>query len=136
MSEAKQLLSRQQLAHLLASARFRNEQERITGVLLYSNGRFMQYLEGPELGLSKVWEIIKSDPLHNLVVTGAQETIYLREFDQWSMAFRALGTYGMSHPMHLDSLLSGRLSENMKATSRPIKELLAFWKSHKGQDAF
>jgi hypothetical protein len=135
-SEAKELLSRQQIDHLLASARSRNEQERVTGVLLYSNGHFLQYLEGPELGLSKIWAIIQADPLHQLIVARAYETIYIREFDQWSMAFRAMEDYGMSHPMHLDSLLSGRFSENTRSTSLAIKTLLTFWKLHKGRGGF
>jgi len=135
-SHARQLLSRPQIDHVLARSRERNGQEGVTGVLLYSNGHFMQYLEGPEAGVAKIWEIIRSDPLHHRIVERSYETILLREFDQWSMAFRALGTYGMSHPMHLDSLLSGRLSEITRSTSSSIKELLAFWNAHRGGDAF
>lgn len=135
-SEAKYPLARPQIDHLLARARERNAQEGVTGVLLYSNGHFMQYLEGPELGLQKIWEIIQADPLHHRIVERSYETILLREFDQWSMAFRASGMNGMSHPMHLDALLSGRFSRNTKSNSRSIEALLAFWNEHRGGSAF
>lgn len=136
LSEARQLLSRPQLDHLLSRARERNLREGITGVLLYSNGQFMQYLEGPPDGLSRVWEIIQADPLHHRIVERSCERIAIREFEQWSMAFRASGSYGMSHPMHLDALLAGRFSENSQSKSRSITELLAFWNEFRGSDAF
>jgi Sensors of blue-light using FAD len=135
-SDARQLLSRPQIDHLLARARERNAQEGVTGVLLYSNGAFMQYLEGPEEGLSKIWHIIKTDPLHHQIVEQPREPVRVREFGEWSMAFRSGGTYGMSHPMQLDALLSGRFSENTRSSSESIGRLLAFWNKHRGTSAF
>ena len=135
-SEAKVPLLRSQIDHILLRSRERNSIEDITGVLLSTDGRFMQYLEGPKSGLEKVWSIIKADPLHHRIVEEELERIWVREFEQWSMAFRAGGTYGMSHPMHLDALLSGRSNENTGSSSASIQRLLEFWNQHKGARAF
>ena len=135
-SDARQPLTLAQIDHLLLRSRQRNEEEGVTGVLLYSNGRFMQYIEGPETGLTKVWAIIQADPLHHHIVELALEPIAIREFDQWSMAFRAGGRHGMTQPMHLDALLSGRMSSYTKSTSHAVKALLSFWNAHRGSDAF
>jgi hypothetical protein len=43
------------LQHILEGARRRNVEEDISGVLLYADGYFMQYLEGPEAGLHRVY---------------------------------------------------------------------------------
>ena len=135
-SEAKLPLLRSQIDHILLRSRERNSIEGVTGVLLYTDGRFMQYLEGPKSGLEKVWGVIKADPLHHRIVEDKMERIWVREFEQWSMAFRAGGTYGMSHPMHLDALLSGRSNENTGSSSASIQRLLEFWNQHKGARAF
>jgi Sensors of blue-light using FAD len=137
VSEARQLLSRPQIDHLLERARERNAQEALTGVLLYTNGLFMQYLEGPETGLLKIWAVIQADPLHHRIDAQPIERIWIREFSQWSMAFRSgNGAYGMSHPMHLDKLLSGRLSQYGQSTSESIRGLLDFWNEYRGLNAF
>lgn len=135
-SEAIPPLSRAQIDHLLSRAQARNGEHDVTGVLLYANGHFIQYIEGPAAGVSTIWEIIKADPLHHRVVEHAHEAIREREFAEWSMAFRAAGSYGMSHPMHLDALLSGRSIDYGRAMTKPIEMLLEFWNSHRGQSAF
>ena len=64
ISKAARSLGHDDLERLLESARRRNIQEGITGVLLYADGSFMQYLEGPADALMRVYAIIKTDPLH------------------------------------------------------------------------
>jgi len=64
VSTATHLLSAAELDRLMARAPHRNERAGVTGVLLYNDGHFMQYLEGPAEGLSKIYKIIKADRLH------------------------------------------------------------------------
>jgi Sensors of blue-light using FAD len=49
VSMAAHQLSLHELKHLQERAQQRNVQQDVTGVLLYSEGAFMQYLEGPGL---------------------------------------------------------------------------------------
>ncbi len=135
-SEAIKKLTRPEIDHLLTRAQARNAEYGVTGVLLYTNERFIQYLEGPSEGVSTIWEIIKADPLHHRIVEHMREAIQAREFAQWSMAFRAGGSYGMSHPMHLDALLSGRFVDYGRGSTKAIEMLLDFWNLHRGQRAF
>lgn len=51
VSTASHHLSDAEISHLLGRARARNAHELVTGVLLYSHGNFMQYLEGPRAGM-------------------------------------------------------------------------------------
>lgn len=135
-SEAVAFLSRPQIEHLLSRAQARNTEHDVTGVLLYANGHFIQYIEGPPAGVSTIWEIIKADPLHHRIVEHTYEPIRQREFAEWSMAFRADGSYGMSHPMHLDALLSGRSFDYGRVATKPVEMLLHFWNLHRGRSAF
>jgi hypothetical protein len=104
VSTANHLLSAEELNHLLSRARLRNEQERVTGVLLYSHGNFMQYLEGSAVGVSTIYEVIKADRMHHGIVELLNEPIQTREFAEWSMAFRSISAYGMTHPAHLNAM--------------------------------
>jgi hypothetical protein len=131
-SEARHALLPSQIDHILQRSRERNALEGVTGVLLYTNNNFMQYLEGPLPGLERIWAIIEADPLHHRIVKQAMERIWVREFEQWSMAFRTDSGLGMSHPMHLDAMLSGRASAHAGTSSAAVRQLLAFWEQHRG----
>jgi hypothetical protein len=86
-SVASYALSKADIEHLLCSARRRNLEEHITGVLLYAEGRFMQYLEGPQAGLEVVMTNINDSPLHHHVDVRAMQAIESREYEAWSMAY-------------------------------------------------
>ncbi len=50
-----------ELVSLLEQSRARNKRHRITGMLLYSDGHFMQVLEGEEASVMKIFEDISHD---------------------------------------------------------------------------
>lgn len=73
------------LVSLLYRARERNQRMGITGVLFYSEGLFVQCLEGGDAEVDALFERIAADPRHeDVVVLQAIETGE-RHFDQWSM---------------------------------------------------
>ena len=84
VSKAARPMTQDDLAHILEGARRRNAEEGITGVLLYSDGSFMQYLEGPAAGMLRVYAIIKTHPLHYGLIDLVREPIQSREFAEWS----------------------------------------------------
>jgi hypothetical protein len=88
MSTAVIAPSREQVIWLLDKARARNEREGVTGVLLYAGGAFLQYLEGPEEGLTRVYGAIVRDPTHHQIFEMIREPVARREFSQWTMGYR------------------------------------------------
>lgn len=79
----------QALLGLLDGARAFNARHAITGLLLYRNGLFLQYLEGPIGDLEALYARIEKDPRHRavtIVSCGESE----RQFGDWSMGFQNL----------------------------------------------
>jgi hypothetical protein len=127
VSTASRALSQAELEHLLKRARERNEQQGVTGVLLYSHGNFMQYLEGTAAGLAKIYDVIKTDPLHHGIIELLSEPIDKREFAEWSMAFRSISAYGMSHPAHLGTIFENSGGATGGRPSASYVLLAKFW---------
>jgi hypothetical protein len=127
VSTATRIPSMNDVGRLLDKAQSRNLAEDVTGVLLYADGNFMQCLEGPALGLARVYERIKFDSLHFGMIDLVREPIAAREFPEWSMAFRVAGAMGASSPTQQDELLSKRLSPSGVPMSLSRALLAKFW---------
>lgn len=73
------------LAKLLEHARSRNRSLSITGMLVYDDGNFFQWLEGPALAVDKLWRAIETDSRHcDLQILG-RHSIPVRLFGDWEM---------------------------------------------------
>lgn len=76
-----------ELEALLAQSRAANAEAEITGVLLYRNGRFIQFLEGPEDHVRALIARIAADSRHGdvrVLVEGRPEA---RQFGEWTMGY-------------------------------------------------
>lgn len=60
----------------------------MTGTLLFADGTFHQYIEGPRDCLLRVYDAILRDRLHHNILELVNEPIAQREFGQWSMGYR------------------------------------------------
>jgi len=127
VSVATRALSAEELEHLLDRARVRNTQEGVTGVLLYSYGNFIQYLEGPASGIERVYAVIKSDHQHHGIIELMREPIHSREFSSWSMAFRNISAYGMASPPEIDMVFETAGSVGVRSASAGHLYLSKFW---------
>jgi hypothetical protein len=78
-------LSEAELEALLHKAQERNRSQGLTGLLIYDQGTFFQWLEGPAAALAQVWESIKHDPRHRDVHVLRNQTIPKRFFSGWDM---------------------------------------------------
>jgi hypothetical protein len=87
VSRTSRMLTADEIQRLLAAARLRNARLGITGVLLYFDECFMQYIEGPRHGLELVYRKIRQDPLHFGLIKLLRHEVGARVFPQWSMAF-------------------------------------------------
>lgn len=82
-----------ELDRILRSAQRRNHDESVTGLLIYDQGCFFQWLEGPAAGLGRVWDSICRDPRHHSIEVLREESMPNRFFGSWDMrlAQRARG---------------------------------------------
>ncbi|MBL3688316.1 BLUF domain-containing protein [Leucobacter zeae] len=79
-----------ELEEILAQARARNERLGITGILLYRDGRFVQYLEGPAEAVREVFASISADPRHERVRVLLDSPVESRRFTSWTMGYEPL----------------------------------------------
>ena len=71
---------------IIATARRGNPALGITGLLVFGNGIFFQWLEGPRHGVLELMDKIKADPRHGSVVQlSAAEEVRERLFPDWDM---------------------------------------------------
>ncbi|MBJ6108892.1 BLUF domain-containing protein [Hymenobacter sp. BT523] len=89
-SQASRAVHEVTLTSLVRKARLHNQQARLTGILLFAKGQFLQVLEGPEPALSDLYARINDDPRHYDVRTLAYGPIELRSFGPWPMAYASV----------------------------------------------
>lgn len=89
-STAAHEMSQAELLNLLQQSRRRNEQLKLTGMLLYGGGVFMQLLEGIPAAVDMVYQKISRDPRHHSLILLEREPISTRSFAGWSMGFHHL----------------------------------------------
>jgi hypothetical protein len=127
VSTATTMLSLADIDHLLICAQKHNQEENITGVLLYDAGNFMQYIEGPLPNLTRVYQIIKNSAQHHGIVELLKWKIDAREFPDWSMAFRSVNAVGMTLPNAHGELLLEWLTAPLNPASAAGVLLTNFW---------
>lgn len=87
ISTAVNLMSDNDLIEILDVSRTRNTEHKVTGILLYSNGTFIQLLEGMAADVNLIYESIERDTRHKNVIKLVDERSSRRNFPQWSMGF-------------------------------------------------
>lgn len=89
VSSATTRLSDEALERLVLDARAFNQDVDVTGVLLYHDGTFFQYFEGPAGGVEQVYERIKNSRTHHSIYPLLDAAQPRRLFPNWLM--------GLSH---------------------------------------
>lgn len=77
-----------EIEKILASCKKNNPSREITGVLLHSNHRFIQYLEGDKEEIMHLFEAIKGDNRHGGVNLRYYAPIENRIFPSWHMGYK------------------------------------------------
>ncbi|MEO6204526.1 MAG: BLUF domain-containing protein [Mycobacteriales bacterium] len=90
-----------ELLHLLETARARNDEHGVTGMLVYAAGSFLQLFEGEDDAVEVIWDRIRLDPRHTGLRVLQDGPVRGRLFGEWSMGFE--------HPDHqrLEETLPG-----------------------------
>jgi hypothetical protein len=89
-SAGSRLMTSEELQHLLKDSRLYNEAKSVTGLLIYSDGCFMQWLEGPQAAVTELFRKIRMDPRHHSVTQLIGHETHQRSFTEWTMAFSSL----------------------------------------------
>lgn len=89
-SHATSAFQAEDLTHLLLQSRRTNEEEDLTGMLLYRSGYFLQVLEGPDETVRARMTKIEGDLRHTDVRILIEENIQDRLFPEWTMGYDQL----------------------------------------------
>lgn len=90
VSEQSHSLSQTDIEQLLRKSRTANTSKGITGILIYFEGVFTQFLEGPERQIDALYGKIAADKRHKQLrklFSGSSDD---RFYGDWSMAYKPL----------------------------------------------
>ncbi len=77
-----------EIKKILASCEKNNPEHGLTGVLLHSENRFIQYIEGEPEKLLALYDTIKEDDRHTAVNQRSFAPIEKRLFPSWHMGYK------------------------------------------------
>ncbi|WP_175455715.1 BLUF domain-containing protein [Pseudoxanthomonas sp. CF385] len=86
-SQATRPLDASDLDILLLDARINNELANVTGVLLYGDQQFVQYLEGARPDVEQIYARITRASQHHRLEILEQGRVEARRFQRWHMGF-------------------------------------------------
>ncbi len=86
-SKRKSSCGDKEISNILKACQ-KNTERKITGILLHSKNRFIQYLEGHRVELDALFNLIKEDSRHTDVVLRNFEPVPERVFPSWEMGYR------------------------------------------------
>jgi hypothetical protein len=132
LSAAKFSFSTEKLNELLAKSREKNQQQGISGMLLFKDNNFLQAIEGEGKVVLDLFRTIKKDPRHHKVATLSMEEITQRNFPDWSMGFNNLDLCEVPRPVGYTSFLETALTvADLAADPGRAKKLLLLFKEEK-----
>lgn len=104
------------LDRIMDSSVRRNTAARVTGMLLYAGGNFMQVLEGEEADVDATMSRIAADARHHGLLVIDRRAIEQRSFGAWHMGYRRVCRLDIqSHPSLAPLLSNGIDAEGIAA---------------------
>ncbi|RYZ97079.1 MAG: BLUF domain-containing protein [Sphingobacteriaceae bacterium] len=92
ISTAIKLMNEDELGEILVASRDNNFANDVTGLLLYSEGTFIQVLEGEQENVEKIYSKILKDLRHKNAIELATGNIAERNFPGWAMGFSSVNS--------------------------------------------
>ncbi len=92
-------IDQRELDRILRRAQQRNRLEGLTGLLIFDEGYFFQWLEGPEPALMRVWQGIRSDRRHYDIEILREESLPERFFASWDMRLARRARKGIENAL-------------------------------------
>ena len=128
VSSATRQINKADLRDIRRTAKRNNKQAYVTGILLYCNGKFMQFLEGPELQVKRIFSVIKSDTRHHKINLLKEGFIPRRQFANWNLRFTPLTDIEKHNGVIYNKLfdLAACTKKTLECASESMSLLLAF----------
>ncbi len=114
-SEATPGLNLVQVETLMNKARDFNSRHGITGCLLYHRGTFLQYLEGNQWEVVRLFDRINADSRHKKIELLAHGGCESRDFRRWEIAYE--NVFGANAMLNYMKLI---VSESVERASCPL----------------
>lgn len=125
-SAATELMRSAELVELLRLSHQNNERDRITGMLLYHEGSFMQVLEGEPETVHSTYARILRDPRHRNVIKLAEAPLAERNFGSWAMSFKDTRDLSAADLAAYSLFLKEPIDSSQYGGHRALKLLLSF----------
>lgn len=90
VSNRKSNCTQEEIDKIVASCKKNNPALGITGVLLYSESKFIQLVEGESNVITELYDKIKKDPRHSNTMMVSYAPIKEKSFPSWHMGTRLL----------------------------------------------
>lgn len=91
VSNRKTSCTQEEIDKILESCKRNNPSLNVTGVLLYSDTKFIQLVEGEANVITGLYDKIKADPRHTNTVMISYNPIREKSFPSWHMGTRKIG---------------------------------------------
>lgn len=89
--------AQRQIEKIIETARVRNAALGVTGVLIFTEARFAQVLEGPGEAIDAIMDRLRADPRHEQLTAVRDEPLERRRFPSWSMGYSGPSLYVDRH---------------------------------------
>ncbi|MEP6737645.1 MAG: BLUF domain-containing protein [Chryseolinea sp.] len=125
VSNRKSICTEEEIKKILASCEKNNPPLHITGVLLYSDTKFIQMVEGESAVITELYDKIKLDNRHSNTRMISYGPIKEKSFPSWHMGARKIAgsavdfktTISKEDQDIFDSMLDGREENGLKVLS-------------------
>jgi hypothetical protein len=128
-SRAVTPLSDYELYELVQTAQVRNAAEQITGLMLYDEGRFYQWLEGPAENVARLMRSIAVDPRHTDVEILVDKAVPARQFGEWRMRLATRGVRSI-RSVHNVVVPSTKVLQEIHQNPDNVADVLAGFAPH------
>jgi hypothetical protein len=131
VSDRSASCTQDQIEAILTSCRKNNPPLNITGILLYSDTRFIQLVEGEAMMIKSLYETIKADSRHSNIMMISFNPIKQKTFPNWHMGAKKLSleqidfitTINSEEKQLFSKLLSGQEEKNGLKVLTLLKKL-------------
>jgi hypothetical protein len=123
-SSAVRLFSEDDLVALLKHSREKNTRLKLSGMLLYKDGNFLQALEGPDDAVQQLFQTICADDRHRGVLRLLEEHIARPRFADWAMVYRNLNSPDLQALPGYSTFMNERLDPEMLRSNPSRAQIL------------
>ncbi len=127
VSQRHATCTQEEIDKILEACERNNSHSDATGVLLYSESKFIQYLEGDYKKIISLYDKIKQDPRHRNVVMVQMGNIDERLFPSWQMGSRQISENKVDYKTrlsHQESVTFNNILEGKEQTGNKSLEMI------------